>query len=203
MPPAARPISSAPPGVTKPDAGVIATSPATAPAAAPETLTFLVRRYEAPTQVRVAAAAAVFVTMNALAARPPAVSAEPALKPNQPNHRRPAPRTVIGMSCGSIRSPLMTRRPISRATIRADRPDDAWTTVPPAKSSAPSLYSQPSDAQTQWAIGEYTRIDQRIVNSTNEAKRLRSAKAPVISAGVIAANISWKAANRTKGIVVA
>ena len=28
-------------------------------------------------------------------------SAEPALKPNQPNHSRPAPRTVIGTSCGS------------------------------------------------------------------------------------------------------
>ena len=81
-------------------------------------------------------------------------SADPALKPNQPNHRRPAPRTVIGTSCGSIRSPLTTRRPMRIATIRADRPDEAWTTVPPAKSSAPSLNSQPSVAQTQWAIGE-------------------------------------------------
>ena len=67
----------------------------------------------------VAAAAAVLVTMKALAARPFAATADPALKPNQPNHRRPAPRTVIGTSCGSMRSPLTTRRPISRATIRA------------------------------------------------------------------------------------
>ena len=37
----------------------------------------------------VAAAAAMLVTMKALAARPPAATAEPALKPNQPNHRRP------------------------------------------------------------------------------------------------------------------
>ena len=102
----------------------------------------------------VAAAAAVLVTMKALAARPPAVSAEPALKPNQPNHRRPAPRTVIGTSCGSIRSPLTTRRPMSSATISAETPELMWTTVPPAKSSAPSLNSQPSVAQTQWAIGE-------------------------------------------------
>ena len=38
-PPATRPMMSAPPTVTKPEAGVIATSPATAPQAAPTTLT--------------------------------------------------------------------------------------------------------------------------------------------------------------------
>src|SRR4051794_1165431 len=140
--------------------------------------------------------------MNALAARPPAVSAEPALKPNQPNHSNPAPRTVMGTSCGSILSPLTTRRPIRMATISAEIPEDAWTTVPPAKSRAPSLYSQPSVAHTQCAIGEYTKIDHSTVNTTNDAKRLRSANAPVISAGVIAANISWNEANRTNGIVV-
>src|SRR6187431_1665241 len=151
----------------------------------------------------VAAAAAVLVTMKALAARPLAATADPALKPNHPNHRRPAPRTVIGTSCGSMRSPLTTRRPMSRATIRADTPELMWTTVPPAKSSAPSLYSQPSTDQTQWANGEYTRIDHRTVNRTNAPKRLRSANAPVMRAGVIAANISWKAAKSTKGTVVA
>jgi hypothetical protein len=41
------------------------------------------------------------------------------------------------------------------------------------------------------------------VKITKLAKRFRSAKAPVIRAGVIAANISWKAAKRTNGIVVA
>jgi hypothetical protein len=41
------------------------------------------------------------------------------------------------------------------------------------------------------------------VNRTKDANRFRSAKAPVMSAGVIAANISWKAAKRTNGIVVA
>src|SRR5919106_2908418 len=151
----------------------------------------------------VAAAAAVLVTMNAFAASPFAATAEPALNPNQPNHRRPAPRIVIGTSCGSIGSPLATRRPISSATTSADTPELMWTTVPPAKSRAPSLNSQPSADHTQWASGEYTRIDHRIVNSTNAPKRLRSAKAPVMRAGVIAANIIWKAANSTNGTVVA
>ena len=102
----------------------------------------------------VAAAAAVLVTTKALAARPPALSADPALKPNQPNHRRPAPRTVIGTSCGSMLSPLTARRPMRIATIRAETPELTWTTVPPAKSRAPALKSQPSTDQTQWAIGE-------------------------------------------------
>src|SRR5437867_3100574 len=132
----------------------MATSPATAPHAAPTTLTLRLWAYAISTQLMVAAAAAVLVTTSAFAARPPAVSADPALNPNQPNHRRPAPRTVIGMSCGSMRSPFVARLPISSATTRADTPDEACTTVPPAKSSAPSLYSQPSLAQTQCAIGE-------------------------------------------------
>ena len=41
------------------------------------------------------------------------------------------------------------------------------------------------------------------MNRTNAPNRLRSAKAPVMRAGVIAANISWNAANSTNGTVVA
>ena len=81
---------------------MIATSPATAPAAAPITDTLPLCAYEARTHVSVAAAAAVLVTSSALAAWPVAASAEPALKPNQPNHSSPAPRTVIGTSCGAV-----------------------------------------------------------------------------------------------------
>ena len=74
--------------------------------------------------------------------------------------------------------------------------------MPPAKSSAPSLNSQPSLAQTQCAIGEYTSSDQRTVKITKLRNRLRSAKAPLMRAGVIAANIIWKPANSTNGMVV-
>ena len=42
-----------------------------------------------------------------------------------------------------------------------------------------------------------------MVKRTKEPKRLRSAKAPVMSAGVIAANISWNDANSTNGMVTA
>ena len=92
----------------------------------------------------VAAAAAMLVTMKALAARPLAATAEPALKPNQPNHRRPAPRTVIGTSCGSIRSPLATRRPMQQrddegGDARADVDDGAAGEVERAELEQPAV----------------------------------------------------------------
>src|SRR2546428_14181847 len=89
---------------TKPDAGVIATRPATAPAAAPSTLGAPLCSHETVIHVRAAIAAAVFVTTNAFAARPPAGIALPALKPDHPNQRRDAPRAVIVAAGGSSAS---------------------------------------------------------------------------------------------------
>src|SRR6266508_4811377 len=89
-------------GVTNPAAGVIATSPATAPIAAPSTEGVPRCNQLIVTQVRAAMAAAVLVVTSATAATPFALSALPALKPNQPNHSRLAPRTVIGTSCGAV-----------------------------------------------------------------------------------------------------
>src|SRR3972149_8470818 len=91
-------------GSTKPEAGVIATSPATAPAAAPIPLALPVSAQLANIQERAAEAAAVFVTTKALAAWPVAAPALPALKPNQPNQRMAAPRTIYVTVCGSIGS---------------------------------------------------------------------------------------------------
>src|SRR5262245_3681590 len=79
---------------TKPAAGVIATRPATAPVTAPRAVGFPWRHASRPIQASAAAAAAVFVDANAIAASPFAASALPALKPNQPNHSRPAPMKV-------------------------------------------------------------------------------------------------------------
>ena len=108
-----------------------------------------------PIQVRAAAAAAVLVTTKALAARPPAARALPALKPNQPNQSRAAPSTTYVTSWGSMGSrPKPMRRPKRRAATRAATPELMCTTVPPAKSSAPSSRSQPPLAHTQWATGE-------------------------------------------------
>src|SRR5947209_10700656 len=179
-------------GVTYPAAGVIATSPATAPAVAPTTLGWPLCAHEIVSHVSAAIAAAVVVLTNALAARPFAASALPALKPNQPNHSSAQPSTTIGMSCGSTSSPrrCVMRLPRTQAATSAETPDEMCTTVPPAKSSAPSLPSQPPCPHTQCASGSYTNVAHNRLNRTNALKRLRSANAPLMSAGVMTANIN-------------
>src|SRR4029450_5403424 len=89
-------------GVTYPAAGVTATSPATAPDAAPKTVGFPRELHSVSIHPRAAAAEAVFVVVNADAASPLPPSALPALNPNQPNKSRLAPITVIGRLCGGI-----------------------------------------------------------------------------------------------------
>src|SRR6195952_5149228 len=92
--PATKPITSAPIRPTLPQAGVIATRPATAPEAAPsiEALPFI---SDSPMhQASTAAAVAEKVLMKARMAGPLASSADPALKPNQPTHSSEAPTIV-------------------------------------------------------------------------------------------------------------
>src|SRR5215475_5812357 len=95
-------MTRAPMGVTKPAAGVTATRPATAPEAAPRTVGFPRELHSVSIQPNAAAAAAVLVVVKACAASPFAPSALPALKPNQPNHSRLAPITVMGRLWGGI-----------------------------------------------------------------------------------------------------
>ena len=91
-------------GPTKPAAGVMPTSPATAPVAAPSTVGLPRVHHSAPIQPSVAAAAAVLVATNAPTATASAASALPALKPNQPNQSRAAPMTVYGTLWGGMGS---------------------------------------------------------------------------------------------------
>src|SRR5512146_3305964 len=88
-------------GVTKPAAGVMATSPTTAPVTMPSTLGLLSRQLR-NIQTTAASAAAVLVVTTALTASPLAARALPPLKPNQPIHNKPAPRTVRGILLGSM-----------------------------------------------------------------------------------------------------
>ena len=138
---------------------------------------------------------------NANAATPFAASALPALKPNQPNHRRPAPRATYGTLCGATLSPADTLRGRKTNTVaRAENPALMWTTYPPAKSITPSWARKPPP-QTQWARGTYTARIQIAMNIRYRENRMRSANAPVIRAGVITANISWNAMKTRAGIV--
>ena len=102
--PASRPITIAPIGPTKPQAGVIATRPATAPEAAPSIEALPLLSASAPIQLSVAAAVATKVFMKARAAAPLASRLEPALKPNQPTHSSEAPTIVSVRLCGAIDS---------------------------------------------------------------------------------------------------
>src|SRR5215471_15786130 len=98
------PMISAPRGSTKPEAGVIATSPATAPEQMPSTLGFPLSAHSTNIQVSAAVAVAIWVTAIAIPALVPAVTAEPALKPNQPTHKSEAPIILSTRLCGGIGS---------------------------------------------------------------------------------------------------
>ena len=99
--------------------------------------------------------------MIACAATPLAASAEPALKPAQPNHRMPVPIIVSGRLCGGIgASGIALALARARSTsASAAAPALMCTTAPPAKSSAPISASQPP-ANTQCATGAYTSTSQ-------------------------------------------
>ena len=92
------------------------------------------------------------------------------------------------------------RVPSTSTTASAAMPALMCTTVPPAKSSAPRRNSQPAGENTQCATGAYTTSAQSPRNQTHAENFMRSAIAPVISAGVMTANIIWNAENDSGGI---
>src|SRR5271156_2140941 len=93
---------NAPWALTKPDAGVIATRPATAPEIMPSTDGFLPISHSMHIHEIAAAAVAICVAAAAMPALYPAVSADPALKPNQPTHNNDAPMTLSTRLCGAM-----------------------------------------------------------------------------------------------------
>src|SRR5258707_7509603 len=97
-----KPIPSAGIGATNPAAGVSATSPATAPDIAPSALARPFLIHSAALQLSAAAAAAKCVAANALVASGLEASALPALKPNQPTHKRHAPIKLSTKLCGGM-----------------------------------------------------------------------------------------------------
>jgi hypothetical protein len=110
----------------------MATSPATAPEQMPTTVGLPCVIHSADIHVSAAVAVATCVTVKAIPACIPAVTAEPALKPNQPTHSSEAPmkvRTILWAGAISRRFPS-TMQATSPAT-----PALMCTTVPPAKSS--------------------------------------------------------------------
>src|SRR5712671_2876230 len=98
------PISIAGMGATNPDAGVMATNPATAPEMAPKMLGLPVLIHSVIIHASAAAAVAKWVATKALVASAEAANALPALNPNQPTHKRQAPMVLSTRLCGRIGS---------------------------------------------------------------------------------------------------
>src|SRR5262245_6498341 len=155
--PAAMPMHSEPTGPTKPDAGVMETRPAMAPVQMPTTVGLPRIIHSTNIQVNAADAVAMCVTVMAMPACMPALTAEPALKPNQPTHNSEAP---IKVSTTLWLGPVSLRLPRMRHAISPATPELTCTTVPPAKSRTLTHASEfpdarkPSGPQTQCAIGE-------------------------------------------------
>src|SRR6266702_3897356 len=89
-------------GCTKPDAGVMATRPATAPDIAPRAVGLPLWNHSKIVHPRAAVAVAKWVLMKALVASEPELSALPELNPNQPTHSRQAPMKLSTSECGAI-----------------------------------------------------------------------------------------------------
>src|SRR4030095_4506188 len=102
--PARRPITNAPGMPTLPAAGVIATSPATAPDAAPSIDGLPLNIHSKNVHDSTAHAVARYVLMKASAAELFASRAEADLNTTQPIHRSEAPIIVMGRLLGGIAS---------------------------------------------------------------------------------------------------
>ena len=94
-------------------------------------------------------------------------------------------------SCG-----YPSRLPRYNAVTMAETPEVMCTTVPPAKSKQGILppnaaFNNPPLPQTMCAMGKYTMRVHSTMNRSMALNFMRSAKAPVISAGVMIANINW------------
>src|SRR6267143_6356184 len=114
---------TAPLAVTKPQAGVITTRPATAPEQKPRILGLPLTAYSAMAQTKDATAVANVVVVNALAATTSAATALPALKPYQPTQSMPVPTIQSTILCGGIGCfPNPSRLPRIKHRMSADQP---------------------------------------------------------------------------------
>src|SRR5450759_650099 len=168
----------------------MATMPATAPVAAPRVVATCSLKASNTSHINNPAAAANWVFTNALTATLLAPNADPALNPNQPNQRMPAPNRVRGTEGGCIDAlGHPRRRPSTNTTARVENPELISTTVPPAKSSTPRWASHPPGLKAQWARGTYTSVNHSAMKTTKPTNRTRSTVPPLMRAAVTTANI--------------
>src|ERR1700722_14376298 len=115
---------TAPVALTNPHAGVMTTSPATAPLQYPSKLALPRRIFSKMAQVNAPTAVASVVAINAFEDITSAPTALPALKPYQPTQSIEVPTIHKTMLCGGIGSLLNPRRgPNIRQRIKALQPE--------------------------------------------------------------------------------
>ena len=145
-----------------------------------------------------AAAASVVVTSTKLSASGSALSTEPPLKPNHPNHSRNTPIVASGIEWPMIgrttvrpslsRAYLPIRGPSISTPASAPHPPTECTSVEPAKSWNPSSFSQPPPQCHIPTMG-YTSATYTALNTRNGPRRIRSATAPDTIVAAVAANM--------------
>ena len=129
----------------------MATNPTTAPIAAPMAEGLRPNKQSKNTHVIIAVAEAVLVFKKAFTAIELAANEDPALNPNQPSQSMAAPNRTNGTFAGF---PDALRRPRNMAPAKAATPEEACTTIPPAKSNTPICRRNPSGCHVQCARGQ-------------------------------------------------
>ena len=133
-------------------------------------------------------------------AAPLAAIALPALKPNQPTQSMPAPVTVVGRLCGGMGVRRKTaaiaehQRGHQRRHARIDMHHRAAGEIEKAQVRRASRRPRPSARPARTPAAARARE-----NSSIAAKRMRSAKAPTTSAGVMMAKVIWNMTNTDSG----
>ena len=179
----------------------MATRPATTPEAAPKVVGLPSRIRSTVSQPSMPRQPATRVFRKIAAAVPLAASAEPALKPNQPNHSRPDAeqheRQVVRahgvLFEPDARAEHQRQRQAPRPPRRSRRP------VRPRSPARRTWPASPPGAHTQCATTAYTATAQIGTNTIQAENLARSAIAPLTSAAVMIAKASWKVANSSSG----
>jgi len=194
--PAIAPMMIEPPGLTISAPAVIATSPASTPLSAMERSGFPPKIHDTmPVMSPPAAAARHVVTNTSDTLAGSALSIDPPLNPNHPNHSRKHPMVAMGMLCPGIGLTLPflyfpSLGPSRKAQTSAAAPPTACTAVDPARSWKPvnQLVSPP---QTHEPVMGYAIATNKTEKSKKGPSLTRSATAPETMVAAVAANIPW------------
>ena len=183
------------------------------PDAAPSEVAWPSRMRSVSSQPSMAVPVAMVVVMNVAPAMPLEPTAEPALKPYQPNHSRPAPSITNGRLCGRIG----LARPAEALAEDDGQHQARGTGVDVHRGTTrevdclefvgnPAAVLTGDAVEREHPVRDREVHDRRPTGATNSSQPpnfSRSATAPEIRATVMMANISWKATNTVCGMVPA